>query len=82
MGHENQSRGRSWALYAGGIVLISLAGMVKVTGFVALGFAGMWLARKFGSTWKAVALSAVVTGAITVVTAVVVSLGTGLGFGW
>lgn len=82
IGHENQSRGRSWALYAGGIVLISLAGMVKVTGFVALGFAGMWLARKFGSTWKAVALSAVVTGAITVVTAVVVSLGTGLGFGW
>ena len=69
-------------MYAGGIVLISLAGMVKVTGFVALGFAGMWLARKFGSTWKAVALSAVVTGAMTVVTAVVVSLGTGLGFGW
>ena len=82
IGGENQTRGRAWALYISGIVLISLAGMVKVTGFVALGFAGMWLARKFGSTWKAVVLSAVVTGAITVVTAVVVSVGTGLGFGW
>lgn len=73
---------RAWGLYIAGCALISLAGMVKVTGFVALGFAGVWLARKFGTTWKAVAASAVVTGIITVVTAVVVSVGSGLGFGW
>lgn len=73
---------RAWAFYIAGIVLISLAGMVKVTGFVALGFAGMWLARKFGSSWVAVVKSAVVTATVAATTAVVVSVGTGLGFGW
>lgn len=73
---------RAWELYAVGIVLITLAGMVKVTGFVALGFAGVWLARKFGNTWRAIAASAIITGFIAAVTGVVVSLGTGLGFGW
>nr|WP_120492504.1 polyprenol phosphomannose-dependent alpha 1,6 mannosyltransferase MptB [Corynebacterium lactis] len=73
---------RPWSLYVAGIVLISLAGMVKVTGFVALGFAGMWLARKFGSNWLAVVKSAVLTAAVAGATAVAVSVGTGLGFGW
>lgn len=79
---EPQRRLPAWSFYIGGIALISLAGMVKVTGFVALGFAGMWLARKFGATWKAIVASAAVTGAIAGVTAIAVSLGTGLGFGW
>ncbi|MDO5029090.1 MAG: polyprenol phosphomannose-dependent alpha 1,6 mannosyltransferase MptB [Corynebacterium sp.] len=79
---QSQGRARAWWLYIAGIALISLAGMVKVTGFVALGFAGMWLARKFGTTWKAVCASAAVTGLIAGATAIAVSVGTGLGFGW
>lgn len=69
-------------LYAAGIVLISLAGMVKVTGFVALGFSGMWLARKFGTGVAAIAKAAAITAVIAVATAVAVSVASGLGFGW
>lgn len=73
---------KSWLIFMVGIALISLAGMVKVTGFVALGFAGMWLARCYGSTWIAVAKAAAITLAGTVVTVVNFSLASGLGFGW
>ncbi|MEJ6019674.1 polyprenol phosphomannose-dependent alpha 1,6 mannosyltransferase MptB [Corynebacterium sp. H113] len=69
-------------LFAAGLVLISLAGMVKVTGFVALGFAGAWLGRRYGRSVWSLLKAAVVTGGIAVVTCVVFSLGSGLGFGW
>lgn len=73
---------KSWALFLSGIALLSLAGMVKVTGFVALGFAGMWLARCYGSTWLAVIKAASITLVSSVTTVVAFSLASGLGFGW
>lgn len=75
------SRG-GWLLFAGGVALISLAGMVKVTGFVALGFVGMALARRFGFTTMSVVRAGVATAVMAGATVVAVSAGSGLGFGW
>lgn len=71
-----------WLLFAAGVALIAMAGMVKVTGFVALGFVGMALARRFGFTTMAVARAAAVTAATAAATIVAFCLGSGLGFGW
>ena len=71
-----------WLLFAAGVALIAMAGMVKVTGFVALGFVGMALARRFGYTTMAVARAAAVTAATAAATIVAFCLASGLGFGW
>ncbi|APT90744.1 alpha 1,6 mannopyranosyltransferase [Corynebacterium sphenisci DSM 44792] len=79
---RGRPRGRRLVLLIAGIVLIALAGMVKVTGFVALGFAGMALARRFGGGAAAVARAAAGVAAVAGVTVVAASTATGLGFGW
>ena len=71
-----------WLLFAAGVALIAMAGMVKVTGFVALGFVGMALARRFGFTTMAVARAAAVTAATAAATIVAFCLASWLGFGW
>lgn len=71
-----------WGLFAGGVALIALAGMVKVTGFVALGFVGMALARRYGSAITSVVKAGLVTGAVAGATVLAFSLASGLGFGW
>ncbi|WP_295629484.1 polyprenol phosphomannose-dependent alpha 1,6 mannosyltransferase MptB [uncultured Corynebacterium sp.] len=75
-------RPRQWWIFAGGVALIALAGMVKVTGFVALGFVGMALARRFGFTFLAVVRAAAATAAFAATSVVAVCLASGLGFGW
>ncbi|EEI16653.1 polyprenol phosphomannose-dependent alpha 1,6 mannosyltransferase MptB [Corynebacterium lipophiloflavum] len=65
--------------------LITCAGLVKVTGFIALGFIGMALARAWSSRLPgvaAIALAAATQAALMVATTVVFSLLTGIGFGW
>lgn len=89
---DRLAAGTSWLrtcvpMFTCGGALISCAGMVKVTGFIALGFAGMALARTLMSHrgWgavRAVAAAAafqlaVLLGSIALVTAV-----TGVGLGW
>lgn len=66
----------------GGLVLVSCAGMVKVTAFLALGFAGVAVARYLGGRFRDLVLSAMVqlVGAVAVV--LLFSVGTGLGLGW
>ncbi|MFD5868625.1 polyprenol phosphomannose-dependent alpha 1,6 mannosyltransferase MptB [Corynebacterium sp. NPDC060344] len=71
-----------WLLFAAGVALISLAGMVKVTGFVALGFVGMALARRFGFATISVLRAAAATALCAAGTIVAVCLASGLGFGW
>ncbi|MEJ6548425.1 polyprenol phosphomannose-dependent alpha 1,6 mannosyltransferase MptB [Corynebacterium sp. USCH3] len=73
---------RRWMWGAAGVVLISCAGMVKVTAFLALGFVGVALARYLGGRFRDLVLAAVVYAAGTATVVVAVSLGTGLGFGW
>ncbi|WP_312975678.1 polyprenol phosphomannose-dependent alpha 1,6 mannosyltransferase MptB [Corynebacterium sp.] len=71
-----------WLWGAAGVVLISAAGMVKVTAFLALGFVGVALARYLGGRFRDLVAAALVYAAGTAVVVVAVSLGTGLGFGW
>lgn len=72
---------RGWALLVVSGVLISCAGMVKVTGFLALGFIGMALARRWGGALgiagAVVMQSAVMAASVATATAV-----TGIGLGW
>ncbi|MHA2789022.1 polyprenol phosphomannose-dependent alpha 1,6 mannosyltransferase MptB [Corynebacterium sp. S7] len=70
-----------WALVILSGILISCAGMVKVTGFVALGFTGMALARKCGG-WTGLIRAIVVQVLVLVGTIGAVSWVTGIGLGW
>lgn len=82
-------RRSGWALLAASAALISCAGMVKVIGFLALGFTGMALARHLRtrpqrqrSGPRAIATSAALHAAMLVATAIAVSLVSGIGLGW
>lgn len=78
-------RGAAWALLAASGVLLSCAGLVKVTGFVALGFTGMALARawqpRLGHVTSILAAGAV-QSALLAATTVAASVASGAGFGW
>lgn len=78
---RNSVSGR-WLWGAAGVVLISAAGMVKVTAFLALGFVGVALARYLGGRFRDLVAAALVYAIGTAAVVVAVSLGTGLGFGW
>ncbi|UTT50670.1 MULTISPECIES: polyprenol phosphomannose-dependent alpha 1,6 mannosyltransferase MptB [Rhodococcus] len=79
---ESVSRLRLAGWLAAGTALIALSSMIKVPSLLALGFVGMALARKWGATFRAVILAAVILGVGTGVVIVAVSWGSGLGFGW
>lgn len=67
-------------------VLITCAGLVKVTGFLALGFVGMALARHLKDRGRhpvsAIVLAVAVQTVLLVCTVAVVSALTGIGLGW
>ena len=71
-----------WFLIISGTVLVTCAGMIKVTALMALGFVGVAIARWWGAKLNHLALAAVLTGAIATATAVFFSLITGVKFGW
>lgn len=73
------------ALLSTSAALITCAGLVKVTGFVALGFVGMALARRLSrdiSPAAAIGAAGVFQAGVMVATTVVVSALTGIGYGW
>ncbi|WP_018295553.1 polyprenol phosphomannose-dependent alpha 1,6 mannosyltransferase MptB [Corynebacterium lubricantis] len=78
---EQGHRASGWTLIILSGFLISCAGMVKVTGFVALGFTGMALARHFGG-WRGLFNAIVVQVLVLVGTIGTVSWVTGIGLGW
>lgn len=67
-------------------VLIACAGLVKVTGFLALGFVGMAIARQLHRTGRgqvtAIVLAVVLQVTLLVVTVLAVTVATGIGLGW
>lgn len=79
---------RGWALFLGSSALLTCGGMVKVTGFVALGFTGMALARLWAgngskrASIRAIGLAALIQTCVLVLTVTAVSLATGIGLGW
>ena len=82
---EKSTRSAYLALIASGFCL-SCAGMVKVTGFIGLGFVGMAYARhlidKDGATrWKALAYAIALQLVILIATIALISALTGIGLG-
>lgn len=73
---------RRWLIGVSGLVLICAAGTVKVTAFLALGFVGVALARYLGGRFRDLLAAAALYAVGLVVVVSVLSVGTGLGFGW
>lgn len=73
---------RRWSLITVGFALITMSGLIKVTAFVALGFAGVALARSKGQSFKNLGLAAVYALVVATTTAAIWSLGSGVGTGW
>ena len=71
-----------WFLIIVGLMVISGAGLVKVTAFMGLGFAGVAVARWFGGSLWDLCKAAALAGAVAVVTSGALSLLTGVGLGW
>ncbi|MGO2114196.1 polyprenol phosphomannose-dependent alpha 1,6 mannosyltransferase MptB [Corynebacterium casei] len=77
----------AWLLIIGGGVLISAAGMVKVTGFTGLGFAGMALARFFAQRlnlkpYLAISSAAGILLTVLLATIAAFTVLSGIGLGW
>lgn len=76
---------KGWAEFLASGVLLACAGLVKVTGFVGLGFTGMAYARALRRR-RGVAVSLLAAGAVQTAvlaaTAAAASLASGAGFGW
>ena len=75
-------RGRSLAIFVGGCAIIALASTIKIPALIALGFVGMALARRWGANWRSLAASAAFLFAIAAAVTLLVSVVSGLGFGW
>ena len=65
-----------------GAVVITAGAAIKLPAMLALGFLGMHHARRRGGRLRDVAQSALVLSVVAGATLTVLSLGTGLGFGW
>ncbi|TNL97667.1 alpha 1,6 mannopyranosyltransferase [Corynebacterium tapiri] len=80
------TRPLGFGLIALGGVLITCAGLVKVTGFIGLGFLGMALARKFSRMGRpavvAIGVSASAMACVLALTVAAVTAITGIGLGW
>lgn len=79
LGTGTRRRAIGFLVVSGG--LISCAGMVKVPGFMALGFIGMTLARRWGG-WRGIVRAVVTQTAIMVATVAAATAVTGIGMGW
>lgn len=81
------ARWRVWALFIASGVLISCAGMVKVTGFIGLGFVGMAAARRLVDKHGVPAVRAVLGAGLAqllllAVSVAAVTIVTGIDIGW
>lgn len=73
---------REYALFIAGTVLVTAAAMVKLPVAVALGFVGIALARRIGTSWGALSRAVVVMGVLAIGTTVIAMAITGSGLGW
>ena len=70
------------ALIVAGAVLITLSSQVKLPGLLALGFAAMALAHRWGGGLKAFASASAVMLSLSLAVMALVGWASGLGFGW
>lgn len=76
---------RAWLLLVASGALVTLAGLVKVSGFIGLGFVGMALARELRPRMggpRALLTAAGTQTVLLIATAAAVARLTGIGFGW
>ena len=73
---------REYALFVAGTVLVTAAAMVKLPVAVALGFVGIALARRFGTSWAALVRAVAVMAVLSVATTVIAMAVTDSGIGW
>ncbi|MDU0477747.1 polyprenol phosphomannose-dependent alpha 1,6 mannosyltransferase MptB [Staphylococcus chromogenes] len=82
----NTSATRAWLLILSGSALITCAGLVKVTGFIALGFVGMAIARHLIQRGRSPFASLVVAGlsqlAALIITTATITWISGIPLGW
>ena len=85
-GIDSPKTSTRWALLVTSGFLISCAGMVKVTGFIALGFVGMMLAKSLADKgmrqWIAVIIAAGFYLIVLVVSIFAATVATGIDLGW
>ena len=84
---EHNARWRVWGLFLASGVLISCAGMVKVTGFIGLGFVGMAAARRLVDKHGIPPVRAVLGAGVTQLLVLAASIAavtviTGIDIGW
>jgi alpha-1,6-mannosyltransferase len=65
-----------------GAVLITMASQVKLPGLLALGFAAMALAHRWGGTVKAFLAAGALMASLSLAVTAVIGWASGLGFGW
>ncbi|MCV7344155.1 polyprenol phosphomannose-dependent alpha 1,6 mannosyltransferase MptB [Mycolicibacterium rhodesiae] len=65
-----------------GSVLITMSSQVKLPGLLALGFVGMALAYRWGSTVRAFLLASAFMASLSLVVMAIIGWASGLGFGW
>lgn len=65
-----------------GSVLITMSSQVKLPGLLALGFVGMALAYRWGSTVTAFVLASAFMASLSLVVMAIIGWASGLGFGW
>ena len=70
------------ALLVAGTVLITLSSQVKLPGLLALGFAAMALAHRWGGHFKAFLTASCLLGSLALVVMALIGWASGLGFGW
>ena len=75
-------RGRNLVLLLGGCAVITLSSSIKIPSLLALGFIGMAVAKRWGGTVKSLLAAGAMTAGVAVVVTLIVSMSSGLGFGW
>jgi len=73
---------RCYALLAAGAIVISLSSSIKITSLIALGFVGIALARRWGARLRTLVWAAAILAVLAALTTLLVSILSGLGFGW
>ncbi len=81
-GREQWAAWTPLAMLIVGAVLITLSSQVKLPGLLALGFVGMALAHRWGTSFTAFVMATTLMTALSLVVMAIIGWASGLGFGW
>ena len=81
-GREQWTAWMPLAMLLVGAVLITMSSQVKLPGLLALGFVGMALAHRWGTTFTSFLMATTLMTALSLVVMAFIGWASGLGFGW